>query len=207
MAESLRDKLAGHLRSRAVITCDAGTRIGDSSARAIADEVLDIVREHDGGRAAHGAALAREAGGDALAGVTESSLASALESFFLDVELEVNDVRNGCVHDPDEVARVLYATLGRMAALREPQPHPFAVSASSFACRACGRNRNDDMHAQAELDAEFARSPAAADPELAAIARILAELDALSGGSGAGLDSVSRVLDYVTSRYDCATED
>ena len=40
-----------------------------------------------------------------------------------------------------------------------------------------------------------------ADPELTAIARILGELDALGGTSGAGIASELRALAYVASRY------
>jgi len=50
-------------------------------------------------------------------------------------------------------------------------------------------------------DPEFAPTPVGADPELAAIARILAELDALDGESGAGRQSALRALTYVASRY------
>jgi hypothetical protein len=49
--------------------------------------------------------------------------------------------------------------------------------------------------------AEFPPTHIGADPELAAIARILAELDALDGESGAGRQSALRALTYVASRY------
>jgi hypothetical protein len=39
------------------------------------------------------------------------------------------------------------------------------------------------------------------DAELSAIIRILAELDALAGESGAGVDSANRVLTYIAGRY------
>jgi hypothetical protein len=44
-------------------------------------------------------------------------------------------------------------------------------------------------------------APAVADPELDAIARILALLDGLAGESGAGEPSSVRVLTFIASRY------
>jgi hypothetical protein len=61
---------------------------------------------------------------------------------------------------------------------------------------------------QADGD-EFAATAAVADPELSAMARVLAELDALSGESGAGMESAVRALTWLAGRYGyvLATED
>lgn len=50
-------------------------------------------------------------------------------------------------------------------------------------------------------DTRICREHAGTDPEMAAIARILAELDGLAGESGAGEPSSARVLTYIASRY------
>lgn len=55
--------------------------------------------------------------------VTEASLASALEGFYLDIRPPRETMTiHGQVADADALAASLFATLSRMAALREPEP-------------------------------------------------------------------------------------
>jgi len=69
--------------------------------------------------------------------VTESSLASALESFRLGIRATGGGRVSGEVYDPDEVAKVLYATLDRMAALRETHPTGPRLADAEL-CARCG---------------------------------------------------------------------
>ena len=56
--------------------------------------------------------------------ITREQLAGALEGFYVQVCVSPERVGSYEIADPDETADTILATLGRMAALREPQDGP-----------------------------------------------------------------------------------
>lgn len=148
--------------------------------------------------------------------VTESQLAGALERFYVTVESGGGDGRGnlltvrGPVAEPNETAESLFATLGRMAALREPHLTGLRLTDADL-CARCGNQFPDGQlcdpckrAADADVVDAHICCEHAADAPLAALAAVIREMDGLSlRGEG----EQRRVLAYVADLYGFALRD
>jgi hypothetical protein len=117
--------------------------------------------------------------------ITPEQLTAALDGMEITVDVLNSPVPGqwvgATVRYPESLASAILARIAEPG--HGPGPHP------NFDCGEC-----PDCNPGGDV-------PAVTDPELGAIARILTELDALDGESGAGRQSALRALTYVASRY------
>jgi len=117
--------------------------------------------------------------------ITEVQLADMLKGFRLAVRTEDGGLVNGEVHVPDNVALHVFRSVG--APPREPHPTGPRLADADL-CARCG----DQFKAGQACDA---CRESDADPELAAMAAVVAALERLRP------DECSRVLDWARRRF------
>lgn len=117
--------------------------------------------------------------------VTEASLASALEGFYLEIRPDGRrDAIHGQVADADALAASVFATLSRMAALREPEPGDVVDA------HICCEHVPDDRELSAMAD--IVRLMGRAEVEPYAVVRALYPLDG---------QQLHRVLRWLLARF------
>jgi hypothetical protein len=138
--------------------------------------------------------------------VTESQLAEVLEGFYVHVRTATGTC-TAQVTGADETAKAIFAALSRTAALREPHPTGPRLTDADL-CARCGNQFLNGQVCDACREshsyqlAEALKPDAPADPEVAAMAAIVAAMDRLDEETILlGDDVHERVIRWAMARW------